>query len=151
MNDSLKDPYEDEPTARTSVRTEHTVHSVRPGIHDYNHIKSTHARNNTLQLTFYYLLTKFVNELKRANIGPEYNPDAYERALVGCTIVLPRGDGGSNAYADREDPSRDVGLGDRSLARPDAGHQLLPPDNAGDDKGASVKKKRVRKTNPKSA
>lgn len=143
----LKNPYVDDPTFRTSVRTEHTVHSIRPGIEDYNYIKSMHQRGNTLQLTFYHLLTKFIYELKRKHGTPaQYDPDAFEQALRGCTITLPGGNGSADANADRENPRRDVGRGAGAMAQSHPGHQPEPSNvpSGSQDKGVQ---KRVKKTN----
>ena len=115
-------PYEELPDDRT-VRTTIVVSTEHK-----SHIFAMHGRTGTLQTTINILLNKLIESLKQngyiEQVGGKcvagYDPDAYESAVAGATIVLGVGSANSTPNP-REAVGGNVGRGVSGLARPAAG------------------------------
>lgn len=113
------------------VAGEQKLHTLRTSIvyhrDDFGFLNRVHGRKSTIQITTNILLRKLKHELERNNIT-SYDPDAYERAVAGCTLVLGSADAVpstrhqsvvSAETADRDDGRRTGIVGRSSAPTPD--------------------------------
>lgn len=127
-----KDPYADLPEFeknRSFPPGQDLAHftTVKLSGADRAYVLGIHGGRPTIQTTISILFSRFIHELKRNNIGPAYDPAAYESAVGRINISLNgaatapatsvSGGTSPNPESHEQTPNRNDGRGVASVAR----------------------------------